>query len=417
MLTDEPCAGAPPRRSRSSSASAARFANGREGGRVHLDRWLPFLVLHRSPRPPRQPRRGGRDQQPRPISSGRRTTMAALAALEAVRSRRNARSAGCASWSSTDRPWARRKELAGCTRSFRGRRGDKGTIGAARRARNGDRGHRDRPSPLQGRECRLRHLLRAVRSALDQSRRSSGCSLRVPQIHRRDDGGVYPRAAHDLAAASATPLLRRPAPSWTTARPRRRPLSRAWPKRLLAAAQGRPEARPGRAASTSCCRCRRSTPPRRWTASSPRARQAAALPLPAADRRSRRPPSASSTRSTSARSRTRCSSACSARSGRSSIQQLTMLATRNTPAFRRRRLLYGAVERGPARGRARDPRRRREGAPRDGGRRPGRSPRRRAALVEATGAPTGLRRRRRGARRRRRPDGFGRKLMIVGDSR
>ena len=36
-----------------------------KSGRVHLDRWLPFIVLHRSPDPSTQHRPAGRGQQPR----------------------------------------------------------------------------------------------------------------------------------------------------------------------------------------------------------------------------------------------------------------------------------------------------------------------------------------------------------------
>ena len=141
---------------------------------------------------------------------------------------------------------------------------------------------------------------------------------------------------------------RRPAPSSTTASAPRPAHYRALGRQRLSRRRqvGRPQARRrSRAASTSCCRCRRSTPARRSSASSP------------TRARSRRISTIARWRSIPTRAKRELYDIdlssledpllerLLGEKRREIDQQLTMLATRNTPAFRpASTMLYGSVE-------------------------------------------------------------------------
>jgi hypothetical protein len=177
------------------------------------------------------------------------------------------------------------------------------------------------------REVPLSGATPGVEAALSGREGVSLLSLGIPQIHRipGDARRVYPQIYHHLETDVADALLQALAASST--RPRRsRSRSRPAPAsaRRIARWGGGASSRPPHAPiarwrgsarpSTSCSGCRRSTPSRPSKPSRPASANGRRSSATGRCRSIRTPPSAGSTRSTCARSRTRCSSTCSARS-------------------------------------------------------------------------------------------------------
>lgn len=183
-----------------------------EAGRVHRDRWLPFLILHRSDSPETSlARRIAIDSSSYFIwSSG--DDEAALAALEAVVDAAVGHSGRLLVVTLEDQPREDRKEGSSDLPPFVAEvgAGDVGDVGRAAGAL--DRGLHHVEVDL--RRCKVERvpfssvLPEDFDRLLHGTKGVSRISLRVPQIHRRSDGGEYPAIAHELSVEVGDAILR-----------------------------------------------------------------------------------------------------------------------------------------------------------------------------------------------------------------
>ena len=255
---------------------------------------------------------------------------------------------------------------------------------------------RDRPSPLPRRTAPTRspYFEPSIAALVDGDRAIARLLVRR---FRRSTVARTAASIRNCSTSSSLACRRRlacarPAPSSTTARQGAR--------RIIARSGGAPSSPPrstptasstgSRAASISCCRSRRSTPTRRCDRFlGDDEAQAAALPLPPADGRSRRRQArALRDRPRPARG-SRCSSGCSCEKRRELDHQLTMLARATRRLSGRPRCCSMAGRTDAARRRDGDPRRdrdRRRAAAWADRSAPTKSPQARAALIAATGA-------------------------------
>ena len=183
-------------------------------------------------------------------------------------------------------------EAAARSRRTSARRRSAGANARGRCARKGVRQDRGRPAPPQGRPRAVRAVLPGdSRTARVNAGGRAAVAVAAANPSRATTAASFPQLSHDLPWRSGDALLRAACAFIDDGkRIAAGALPRAWPKRLSCrGAQGRPEARRrSRAALISCCRFRRSTPPsalERFVAE--KGERAAALSLPAADRRPR----------------------------------------------------------------------------------------------------------------------------------
>ena len=221
----------------------------------------------------------------------------------------------------------------------------------------GPRGNRARETlirSLKGIEIDLRHpdvieqaLPRdhwLVSALSDEASRTDPMLISLPQIHRRDDGGVYPQLAHELAVACGDVLLRT-ACAYLDDGSGRAPAH----YRSLGECLSRRRSSPTRSstgslrATISFCRYRRSTLRPHREVRCRRRTRASGVPLSAAYDRSRRR-EAPSLQTGLCEARGPPSERLFSDKRHEIDAQLTMLATRNTPSFRSASLfLYGSV--------------------------------------------------------------------------
>ncbi|QDP19648.1 flavohemoglobin expression-modulating QEGLA motif protein [Sphingomonas xanthus] len=182
-----------------------------EAGRVHIDRWLPFLILHRSDDPATSlARRIAVDSSSYLIwSSG--DDHAALQALDMVAAALSAHSGKLLVIILEDLPHEPGAEGSAELPPFVAR------IGA------GDKGHVGRAAKLLGcklsdaaidlRRCTVERvpfsplLPQAFDQLMSKIDGIQRLSLQVPQIHRRQDGGVFPAIAHELSTLVGDAIL------------------------------------------------------------------------------------------------------------------------------------------------------------------------------------------------------------------
>ena len=181
-------------------------------GRVHLDRWLPFLILHRGGAGPQGglARRVAVDSPAYFIWSPD-DDLAALSAVEAVVTAAAAQSGRLLAITLDDQPFEPQAEGSQELPRFVAQlgAGDAGDVGRAAETLE---------TALHGVEIDLRRckvervpftpilpspfdrLLNAIKGV-------ERLSLRVPQVHRRPDGGEYPAIGHELSVAFGDALL------------------------------------------------------------------------------------------------------------------------------------------------------------------------------------------------------------------
>lgn len=179
-------------------------------GRVHLDRWLPFIIFNR----------GSEDGLARRIAVESSAYLvwspaddseaeAAIAAVVGAAAERNGRLLVI---SIADQPFQPRVEGSQDLPPFVARigSGDEGDVGrAAEVLENALRG-----LEIDLRRCQVERvpfepiLPTAIDQQLNAITGVERLTLRVPQIHRRLDGGLYPSIAHELAVEIGDALLR-----------------------------------------------------------------------------------------------------------------------------------------------------------------------------------------------------------------
>ena len=180
-----------------------------EHGRVHLDRWLPFLVLHRSDQPETSIARRIAINSPAYLVWRPEEDADAAAALKATVAKIHEHFGRLLLIAVTDGVWQPQREDSAVLPKFTMRIAADGTA-AAVRARSAlsealakiaiDLRHPDVETADPGQDP-----FAAIR--LPEESRVDRLSLIVPQIHRTPDGGLYPQLTHDLALGSTDALL------------------------------------------------------------------------------------------------------------------------------------------------------------------------------------------------------------------
>jgi uncharacterized protein (TIGR02421 family) len=183
-----------------------------EDGRAHIDRWLPFILLHRSDDPGHSlARRIATDASAYLIWSPA-DDHAALQALEALASAIVEHQQRLLVVTLDDLPVPQSRDDKPELPPFVAQigAGDQGNVGRA--AATLDRTLAEIRIDL--RHCTVERvpfvpqLPKAFDRLLARIEGVERLSLKVPQIHRRPDGGDYPAIAHDLSAAIGDALLR-----------------------------------------------------------------------------------------------------------------------------------------------------------------------------------------------------------------
>lgn len=181
-------------------------------GRVHLDRWLPFLILHRADEPETSLARRIAVDSPAYLVWSPGDDLAALSALETVASAAATRDGRLLVVTLADQPVEFRGEGSQELPPFVAQigAGDEGDVGRAAAALEADL----KDIEIDLRECKVGRvpfapLLPAQFDALLNGLEGvERLSLRVPQIHRRKEGGEYPAIAHELSVEIGDSLLR-----------------------------------------------------------------------------------------------------------------------------------------------------------------------------------------------------------------
>jgi uncharacterized protein (TIGR02421 family) len=193
------------------STGALRQAVG-ESGRVHLDRWLPFLILHRTDDPEGSLARRIAVDSPAYLLWSPGDDAVALSALEAVASAAAKREGRLLVVTLADQPVEFQREGSQELPPFVAQvgGGDQGGVGRAAAALEEDL----REIEIDLRDCKVERvpfealLPSQFNDLLNRIDGVERMSLRVPQIHRRKEGGEYPAIAHDISVGIGDSLLR-----------------------------------------------------------------------------------------------------------------------------------------------------------------------------------------------------------------
>ncbi len=183
-----------------------------DDGRLHLDRWLPFLMLHRTNDPASSLARRVAVDSPAYLVWSPDDDHAAAAAIEAVAARLAAQSGRLLVITLEDQPVAPGKRDSAELTPFVAHVGageDEHVVRAADALEQ----------TLGAIEIDLRHckvdrgpFAPLLPARFDTLLRSFPAvhrlSLRLPQIHRRAEGGFFPGLSHDLAVSAGDALLR-----------------------------------------------------------------------------------------------------------------------------------------------------------------------------------------------------------------
>ena len=181
-------------------------------GRAHLDRWLPFLVLQRGDDPAASLARRVAVDSPAYLVWSPDDDHAALAAIEAVATRLVEQSGRLLVITLDDQPTEPAERHSATLAPFVAEVGASAEPSVDRAAMALDKALRDIEIDL--RRCKVDRLPFAplLPPAFDHLLGSIDgvhcLSLRLPQIHRRPEGGVFPGLAHELAVAAGDALLR-----------------------------------------------------------------------------------------------------------------------------------------------------------------------------------------------------------------
>ena len=181
-------------------------------GRVHLDRWLPFLILHRTDDPEASLARRIAIDSPAYLLWSPGDDAVALAALEAVAKAAIEHEGRLLVVTLADQPVEFQREGSQELPPFVAQvgAGDEGDVGRAAAALEDDL----REIEIDLRDCKVERvpfealLPGRFNALLNGIVGVERMSLRVPQIHRRKEGGEYPAIAHDIAVGFGDSLLR-----------------------------------------------------------------------------------------------------------------------------------------------------------------------------------------------------------------
>ena len=181
-------------------------------GRVHLDRWLPFLILHRGDPDVLSLARRIAVESPAYIVWSPEEDLAALHAVEAIVSAAVAKAGRLLVVTLDDQP----VEFTGTGSQHLPEfvaqlaAGDVGDLGRAASALD----HALLEIEIDLRKCKVERapfvplLPKPFDELLNRIDGVERLTLRVPQIHLRPDGGEYPGIAHDLSTKIGDALLR-----------------------------------------------------------------------------------------------------------------------------------------------------------------------------------------------------------------
>ena len=181
------------------------------GGRVHVDRWLPFIILHRSDEPVSLARRIA-VESPSYLVWSPNEDPAALEALAAVVAAMASRAGRLLVVSLDNRAVEHEEEGSQALPAFSAQlgAGDEGDIGRAAETLE----KALRAITIDLRRCKVERVPFApllptpFDQALNRIEGVARLTLCVPQIHRRPDGGEYPGIAHELATGIGDAMLR-----------------------------------------------------------------------------------------------------------------------------------------------------------------------------------------------------------------
>jgi uncharacterized protein (TIGR02421 family) len=181
-------------------------------GRVHVDRWLPFIILHRGEEERTSLARRIAIESPSYFVWAPDEDTAALDAIEAVIPAMAEKAGRLLVISVDDRLVEHEKEGSQALPEFAAQlgAGDKGDIGRAASALD----KAMRAIAIDLRHCKVERvpfaplLPKPFDGVLNRIEGVERLTLRVPQIHRRPDGGEYPAIAHDLSTGFGDAILR-----------------------------------------------------------------------------------------------------------------------------------------------------------------------------------------------------------------
>lgn len=181
-------------------------------GRVHVDRWLPFIILHRGNGQRGSIARRIAIESPSYFVWSAEEDAAALEAIEAVIPAMASNAGRLLVVSIDDCPVEFEEEGSQALPEFAAQlgAGDEGDIGRAASAL--ETALRDIAIDL--RSCKVERvpftpmLPRPFDQALNRIEVVERLTLRVPQIHRRPGGGEYPAIAHELSTGFGDAILR-----------------------------------------------------------------------------------------------------------------------------------------------------------------------------------------------------------------
>ena len=180
-------------------------------GRVHVDRWLPFLILHRGDVDRNSLARRVAIESPSYFVWPSNDDAAALDAIEAVITAMGSKVGRLLVISLDDRSVEHEKEGSQALPDFAAElgAGDKGDVGRAA----GVLETAIRAIAVDLRHCKVERVPFAPMlptpfdRALNKIEEVERLTLRLPQIHRRPGGGEYPAIAHDLSVSFGDAIL------------------------------------------------------------------------------------------------------------------------------------------------------------------------------------------------------------------
>lgn len=181
-------------------------------GRVHVDRWLPFIIFHRGDEKRKSLARRVAIESPSYFVWSPDDDAAALEALESVIPAMAAKAGCLLVVSLDDQSVEHEEEGSQALPEFAAElgSGDKGDVGRAAEALE----TAIRAITIDLRHCKVERvpfvplLPKPFDRALNRIEAVERLALRVPQIHRRPEGGEYPAIAHDLSIGFGDAILR-----------------------------------------------------------------------------------------------------------------------------------------------------------------------------------------------------------------
>ena len=181
-------------------------------GRVHVDRWLPFIILNRGDEGRASLARRIAIESPSYLVWPTDDDQSALEAMREVISAMASKGDRLLVISLDDRPVEFEEEGSEALPDFAAQlaSGDEGDVGRAA----GVLAAAMRDINIDLRHCKVERtpfaplLPKSFDRALNAIQGVERLGLRVPQIHRRPEGGEYPGIAHDLATGIGDAILR-----------------------------------------------------------------------------------------------------------------------------------------------------------------------------------------------------------------